>query len=76
MDDGVANSKCQVIFFPLRFAQSFENLQQLDRIQREIRRALWDLDASHRHSSKYDFAVAKQKFHKHIRNSIEIVKDA
>jgi hypothetical protein len=63
------------MFFPLKFAQSEPNLVNLDRIQREIRRALWDLDASYRHSTRYEFHVAKQRLHKHVRDSVEIVKD-
>ena len=71
----ISHSRGQIKFFPLKFAQTEEKLINLDRIQREIRRALWDLDASYRYESRYDFHAAKQRLHKHVRESIELVKD-
>lgn len=63
-----------MIFFPLKFAQTEENLSHLKDIELEIRAAFSMLN--NRHVTKYDKAVAKNKMHKKLRECMQVVDDA
>jgi len=62
-----------VKFFPLKFAQTEEQLKHLDELQRGIANHMFNIENSK--LSEYEKAVKKENAHKLVRSYIREIKD-
>ena len=64
--------KCQVIFFPLKFAQSEKKLDELNRIQDIL--SIENQNIEYDCKNAYEFVVRKQGLANRIRDCWEIIE--